>query len=77
MHALTDSSQVGVNCRPDPQTALSKALADGKLQVQQWDTLQDKQDKKRDHKSTWGHTKLNLDKWKDKRDADLVYCNHM
>lgn len=53
--ALTNSRQVCVNCSPNPYTALSKALPDGKLQVQQWDSLQDERDKKRDHKSPLGH----------------------
>lgn len=51
---LTNSCQVCVNCSPN-YTALFGALPDGKLQVQQWDSLQDEKDKKRDHKSTWGH----------------------
>lgn len=73
MHALTNSSQVGVNRRPNPNAAHSEALADGKLQVQQWDPLQDKQDKKRDHKSPWGHTNLRSDNWRHRRNV----CEHI
>lgn len=57
MHKLTNTSKVRVNGRPNSHTALPEALANGELQVQQWDTLQHEQDKKRDHKSSWRQAK--------------------
>lgn len=56
MHGLTNTSQVRVNRSPNSHTAFPEALANGKLEVQQRDPLQHEQDKKGDHKSSWGHT---------------------